>query len=253
MRFLPKNENGINTCRLNRAIPLLLILVLLACSLTTYAWFYYGRRVAAIAEISNPTAIFINAGHAEDIRYLDLGDIDVEGTDTCKDFVFCVRGNNVQYYRLQLAYTTNNQFEYTLYRALVTQTRDSVPANPVSLVVYDLHTTSETYYYYVASGTNPVVGHFLNQDTSVTGETVALPTGTYHNMTYPSPTPGATFDHHQQYAVPLYWQSNDSIHPTLDSNNDFCDYYILRISWTSANRNDKETDIVYIAAKNVAS
>ena len=34
---------------------------------------------------------------------------------------------------------------------------------------------------------------------------------------------------------------------------EFCDYFILRVSWQGARSNNKETDIIYITARNEAS
>ena len=52
----------------------------------------------------------------------------------------------------------------------------------------------------------------------------------------------------QKNAEPLYWQNTNPIeHQAAELN--FVDYYILEVSWNSADvSNDKETDIVYITA-----
>ena len=236
-------------------IAALLAFVMLAVSMTAYAWFYYGRKVAGISEISNPTAIFINAGNQEDIRYLDLGGIDVEsGVDPDthighKDFVFCVRGNNVQAYKLQLAYTTNNQFEFELYAA--TETSSEPSGDTLALVYYDTHSGNDpTLYYYAPAGATPIAGTLLNEDTAVTDETIAKNSDYYHNKTYTPDGANAAYTNRHKFAIPLYWQASSSAYPTLDAHFDFCDYYILRVKWTSNTKNDKETDIVYISAKN---
>ena len=229
---------------------------LLAVSMAVYAWFYNGRRIATVAEISNPTAIFINAGNQEDIRYLDLGGIDVENgldPDTGtghKDFVFCVRGNNVNAYRLQLAYTTNNQFEFEIYAASESA---ALPAgSSVSIVRYDTHSGSDpVLYYYAPAGATPIAGVIRNLDDSAADEILAKNNDYYHNKTYTPDGGNAPYTNRQKNAIPLYWQATDAAMPTLDQTTfDFCDYYILRVKWTSATKNDKETDIVYLSAKN---
>ena len=237
---------------LRPGVMLLISFVVFVFSLSAYAWFYFAREIAALAEISDPTAIFINAGNQEDIRYLDLGGIDVENDDTYKDFVFCIRGNRVTGYKIQLAYTTNNQFDYEIYPASSASAPGDVPASPAGLVVYDVHDGSGTKYYYAPAGTAPLSGGFLNYDGS-SGEKLAKNSDSYHNDTYTPAGGGSAYLNRHKYAIPLYWQTSGAIAPEADAHYDFCDYYILRVKWTNDNRNDKETDIVYIAAKNVST
>ena len=239
---------------LARAFTLLIIsFVLMAASLGTYAWFTYRKRAAGIAEISDPTAIFIKAGSGEDIRYLNLGGIDVETADDYKDFVFCVKGNHVSRYKIQLAYTTNNQFDYEIYKATEVSSSGAVPSDPESVVVYDLHDGSDSVrYYYAASGAAPIAGNFLNLDTGASEKT-ALTGDEYHDRTYTPTGADSVYLHRHIYAIPLYWQSRNAVSPVMDENMDFCDYYILRVKWDGSSKNDKETDIVYISAKNVSA
>ncbi|MBO4692772.1 MAG: hypothetical protein J5659_00045 [Clostridia bacterium] len=232
---------------------LVLAFVLLTLSLVAIAWFSYVRRMGAVAEITDPTAIFINAGNAEDVRYLDLGGIDVEGENSYKDFVFCIRGNHVSNYKIQLSYTTNNQFDYEIYTATMVTSPGAVPANPESLVVYDTHDgSSGTQYYYAASGATPLPGSFLNKDTGAS-EKLAKNNDSYYEDTYTPGGTNSTYDNRHKYAIPLYWHTSSSISPVMDANSDFCDYFILRVIWDSNSRNNKETDIVYIAAKNISA
>ena len=237
-----------NARRLPKAVfAVMLAFALLAASMAVVAWFYYGRRTAAISEISNPTAIFINAGNQEDIRYLDLGGIDAE-TGTFKDFVFCVRGNNVQAYRLQLAYTTNNQFEFEIYAA--TESASAPSGTPAGVVVYDTHgETPSTLWYYAPAGASPIAGPLKNGQT-VGDEVLALTNDYYYSETYTPEGANSPYSNHHKHAVPIYWQATDAVRPTADEHFDFCDYYILRVKWTENTKNDKETDIVYISAKN---
>ena len=242
---------------LRAALPAAVVLLVLALSLSSVAWFYLGRRAAAVVELSDPTAIFINAGDQEDIRYLDLGGIDLESGASSRDYVFCVRGNNVDYYKLQLAYTTNNQFSFELYTASVAASAGAVPANPESLVIYNTHddngVVDGTAYYYAPGGATPLAGDFLNKKTDP--EILAKNNDVYHDETYASFADGSTpYANRNQYAIPLYWQTNTSVRTSMDAEFNFCDYYILRVIWNSADaKNNKETDILYIAAKNVSS
>lgn len=247
-----KVNNGRGTPK--TVVAALLAFVLLCASMAAYAWFYVGRRTAAITEISNPTAIFINTGNEEDIRYLDLGGIDAEA-GTYKDFVFCVRGNNVGSYKLQLAYTTNNQFEFEVYAA--TESASAPAGASTGVVIYDTHDdVSSTLYYSAPAGASPIPGELVNDTVVGAGdeaETLALTGGDrYYAETYTPSGSNSPYANHHKHAVPLYWQATAAIQPTLDEHFDFCDYYILRVKWTANTKNDKETDIVYISAKNIS-
>ena len=250
-----------------RTLELLLMVALILLGTTSvFGWFVYDRHVDAIAKTSNPTAIFIGAGNEEDIMYMDLSDIDVnsvnsydenEVTHYYKDFVFCIRGINVPTYRLQLAYTTNNQVNYTIYPA-----KEGNEVNVKGYLVYTPHTTgSSSVRYYIESSASPVGGTYLNKNTStITGKN----NDSYYTDTYDDYS--NTYVH--TYAVPIYWQSYNILFSEQDDgkdhsrenfyisdnnhNGEFCDYYFLRVSWTGEKTNDKETDIIYITAKNIA-
>ena len=83
----------------------------------SYAWFYMRREMSTVAWITAPIVLDIRAGNNQDIKYLDMGNIEVGETDGYKDYVFCVYGKPVDNYSLQLAYTTNIAFHYDVYRA----------------------------------------------------------------------------------------------------------------------------------------
>ena len=236
-------------------------LTLILAATAVFAWFYLGRRAAAMARISNPVTIYINAGHAEDIRYLNLGGIDVErggivdGDNKYQDFVFCVRGENVSQYKLQLAYTTNNQFGYEVYRA-TTDTQVS----PKGFVVYTTHDDNpRDITYYIPNGATAISGATKNAKT-VDGETLGKKNGdyssgvNYHDKTYEGygnadeNDNDVTNDKVNKYAEPIYWQSTDSIIGNAGVGNEFEHYFILRVIWKNTAKNTKETDIIYISA-----
>ena len=240
-------RKGIRIIHRARAIAIAAVVVL-SFVFTAFSWFFYGRAAAAVSGVSDPTAIFINAGNQEDIRYMYMSGIDVENGDSYKDFVFCVRGNNVISYRLQLAYTTNNQFEYELYPAQLAP--GAVPNDAVGFSYYYTHPTSGNQVeqiYYAPDGTLPLAGHFLNRDTPDPYEILAYQSDSYYSRTYDD------YPEYHKYAVPLYWQTDGLIYTTPDANNDFCDYYLLRVLWGPDARNDKETDIIYISARNTST
>ena len=236
-----------------RLATILSLLALLISGVTVWAWLYEGRNVAGIGEISNPTAIHIKAGYDEDVRYLDLSGIDVDVSDH-KDFVFCVKGDNVTHYRLQLAFTTNNQFEFEIYPANgPVASGGVVPGDALTTVDYHIHPSFEVQHYYVSSGTLPLAGKYLNKKSdflAYTGSEVAAgSSANLHDRTYKTGD-ATTYDNVNIYAEPLYWQTTSPVlHSSYSST--FADYYILRVKWGEGAKNNKETDIIYITAKNV--
>ena len=239
--------------RFKATVAIIAALAVFAAGIAVYAWFYNSRHVSAATEIADPTAFFINAGNQEDVRYLDLGGIDVETEQKYKDFVVCVRGQFVNTYKLQLAYTTNNQFEFELYDATMTANEAAVPGDAKCLSVYDTHDGSGvTQYYYAPAGATAYAGTILNLDTSAS-EILAKTNDTYYTKTYKPSGAAVTYDNRHKYAVPLYWQTNSTISTVLDMNSEFSMYFILRVKWDPSLKNEKETDIVYISAKNITS
>ena len=244
-------KSNIKSAFLRNGILALVILVILGAAVSVRAWFYSDRNVVTISEISNPTIISINAGNAEDVRYIDLGRIDVSASDEqgqyYKDFVFCVTGINITWYKLQLAYTTNNQFRYEIYKAGLW---DGNGDRPAASVLYTVNVGDGTVVpgsaqYYYKTEAAPIAGEIKNLDTSVTDEILALTGDEYYDKTYGNESGNYNIRH--KNAVPLYWQSNE----TLEGNtSNFCNYYILRVIWTAESKNDKETDIIYISARN---
>lgn len=123
-----------------RLAILLAAIIAAVSSMHAGAWFYFGRKAAAPADIDNPLAIYIKAGNKEDIKYIDLSNID-KTQGTTYDVVFSVCGTNVEFYKLQLAFTTNNQFEYEIYPAKKLGQNETVPSGSIS-VEYTNHAAS---------------------------------------------------------------------------------------------------------------
>lgn len=100
----------------------------LAIGIIVYAWFNHEREIAKMQKVKAPEQLYINAAHAEDAVFFKLSGIEyntywktVEGAndEICyyKDYVFSVSGEYVDSFTLQLAHTTNNEFEYKIYEA----------------------------------------------------------------------------------------------------------------------------------------
>ena len=219
--------------------------VLIAAAMPVFAWFYVQRDLAAYAPVASPEALYIGAGHCEqdngtgritsfeDIRYLyfDAMDIkdDAEGDGKHWDAVFCVYGKMVSGYRIQLAFTTNNQFTYELYNATESQVESE------DAVEYTTHGDVPGTYYYSIDG-DAIGGRFLNK--AVDAEILA--DDTKHDDTY-------GYGHVHKYAEPIYWQTVSI--QNGNSRGSFVNYYILRIRSAGNIELNRETDIIGIAAK----
>lgn len=233
-------------------ITVVVLAAMLIAATPVLAWFAIRKNLGAYAPVSSPESLYIGAGHRdienemfEDIRYLYFDGIDATKHIEHWDHVFCVYGKAISHFKIQLAYTTNNQFSYEIYPA-VESSEESENA-----VRYVTHTaTPETFYYTIATEevngeqvqVQPLGGSFLNE-TIVNGESLGIfdsENTDYHN-TY------GNYENVNKYAVPLYWQTTG--YQTGDANTDFVNYYILRVNMNGKSVNDRETDIICIAAK----
>ena len=242
------NENKEKSTAFKKVISIIafVLAMIFIVSIPVAAWLMTQLKLASYAPISAPQSLYIGAGHIhfadsndptdtdeyEEIRYLHLNGIDVEkdGIDHY-DYVFCIYGKAIQYYKIQLAFTTNNQFSYRIFNA----TESSVYSE--GAVAYTTHDDTPTTYYYSINGA-AISGSFLNDSNS---DGIADSSGTYHTATYDS------YSNINQYGEPLYWKTSAGQEGNLYGS--FVNYYILRVSLNSKSTNDRETDIICIAAK----
>lgn len=277
--------NGLQKKRKVQLIISLVLTLLLLIEIPVFAWFSSKKKMAVLGNVNAPYTLYLSSGNQEDLVYLDMSSIDV-GTPglrehgTHKDFVFSVQGSwDISQYYLQLAHTTNIPFEYTVYRVKDNgvDENDVADRDIYTAVGYDalsdtLKATSVSYtthvdsggidkgttiYYiyrpevtYSATGSNQY-GKVMDKSNYVNPQNGTLGTrsdsNTYYKQTYGT---GIT-DKVQKNAVPLYMQSGTlAKNPGAENGKDFCDYYVLRVEWSSeaaaALKNDKETDMVYI-------
>ncbi|MBO4216905.1 MAG: hypothetical protein J5940_03065 [Clostridia bacterium] len=204
----------------------LLISVILGS--TVYSWYFYQRQVAASAEIDSPMSIYINAAHKEDIIYLDMAGINMEEGDH-KDFVFAVQGEYIRAFKLQLAYTTNNQLTFEIYEA-------SESSGAGGLVEFEA--PSGGTYSYNMIGASPLSLVYKNAQAGN-----LLANDTLHAQTYGS------YDNVETHAEPIYCQTASSVSVRNRDGVRFHNFFILRVIWPEGKTNDKETDLLYISAK----
>ena len=224
----------------NAAKLALFVAILFVFPFSTYAWFgMLGKEVASYIPVASPQALYIGAGHVEidgsgaiesyeDIRYLYISGVDVKEEDSYRDYLFCIYGKSISKFKLQIGYTTNNQFTYEVHEAT---------ENDSSGIEYTTHGSPAETYYYTVNAT-AISGSFVNQKTEVTEE-IADPAK--RSSTY------GEFGNVNKYADPVYWQS-DNINTGVKRGG-FVKYFVLRVYMNGKTVNDKETDIIVITAK----
>ena len=247
----------------------------------TLAWFSYQRKMGDMQYVDSPTKLYITAAHGEEIKYFDIADIQVTKSDeTSKYYVFAVSGSNAASYNLQLAFTTNNQFEYYLYPATEhVGVPDSETETPHPTYISHTDEGTGTNYYYTInksilvnpSGTAPHAAadyRIVNGTQISRRDTTLTVTSEYLNKTNPIP-PGAVIDanttkHNDTYstysvvqdcAEPIYWQIRNIKSDMDPTTRELLDYYILEVSWANIKAitpsgefiDNGETDIIYIS------
>ena len=207
----------------------------------SYGWFYVQREMTTTAWIKAPIVLDIRAGNNKDIKYLDMGNIEVgEGKAGSKDYVFCVYGKPVDNYSLQLAYTTNIAFHYDVYRA------DLVENGPGD-VVFESPENKATF----NKVGNPVISGLSMNEIKENNESPTKYQS--HNLSYDDEKKENIVDKSkvQVNNEPLYFLAEENgvnvMRPRNIIDNEFIDYYIIHVSWKAGEvHEDKETDIVYL-------
>lgn len=220
----------------------------------SYAWFSEQRNMDTLTWIKTPIVLKIGSGNNHDIKYLDMGDIDVESNEKgYKDYVICVYGSPIDNYSLQLAYTTNIAFHYDVYRA------DKVDKDSGTII----NSYNDEYEYYKirskdGKDSDPVISGLSMKEIKTRGEFPEKYQS--HKLSYGDEDSGKVVESSkvQDFNEPLYFLASEDgvsvmkpINYETDASgkNYFLDYYIIRVSWKKGTvRNDKETDIVYITA-----
>ena len=226
-----------------------LLLALAALIGVTLSWFYYRRELDSLTWIKTPIRLDIGSGNNHDIAYLDLGSIDADTTDRTIERVFCVYGEPVDIYSLQLAYTTNIAFYYDIYRA----SYKSSTGNVVFTYTDEKGEHTENFSYDMNS--TPVIAakplSKLDKTEITAHQSHTLSYGDEKGLNPVNPNKV------QSNAEPLYWLASEDglnvMKPKNVQKNEttgsayFCDYYVLKIHWEEGTViNDKETDMVYL-------
>jgi len=252
-----------------------ILLVVASLAVVSYAWFNNSRQLVELQAIHAPDLLFLTSANAEDVDYFDLSSVSVVDDQnhpitTPKLYPFGVAGKYVSSFTLQLAHTTNNPFIYTIYNADAYATKSealsAASGDESKVIEYDLHgawdvlaqndvilngdprpfpVSNETIYLVQGSQLN---GSYLN-DQTVDGRKIA--TNKYHDESY------GAYNNRTVYEEALYWQCSGipSVAPGSQYvGRPFMKTFILKVTWKLADvtsgkiANDKETDIVYVAA-----
>ena len=276
MKKIQLKWKGLSRSKKIQASAAAVVTLVLVIGLPVFAWFTSERKTATVIKINAPTTIKIGAGNEEPVEMIDLSNINVEDyldeeSKTLKTegtYVFCVTGKYLSKYDLQIARTTNIDFDYELYRvdsakyeAVITHGITSKPAaeNGYEIAEYKSELDGNTYYYpYQTSdstddktqGNVTVQGGFLNDKTDENNHTIGNGekkidgSTTFHAHNYSS------YDKVNKYAEPLYWQVKGLPVTGQVGDAGFVDYYVLKIKWEDKNlTNNKETDMLYITAR----
>ena len=249
-----------------------LILALLTAALSamclvsvTYAWFFRQRQLETLTWIKTPVVLDIGSGNHHDIKYLDMGSIDAENTtDNERLYVFCVYGQPVDTYSLQLAYTTNIPFYYDVYRAkLLPDTTAQAGDDSKNETVEFTYTyidekegvKTETERFQYNTKSTPVISakplYAMGSDEISAHQS--------HNLSYGDDKGEKAVEPQkvQSNAEPLYWLAQENGLSMLNPENIyasngisyFCDYFVIKVHWKdNTAKNNKETDMVYLTA-----
>jgi hypothetical protein len=251
---MKKNDSKRNDSNRKKLIisVVVLIMAIIAVIFATYTWFLNQRKLTTATWIKTPIVLSIGSGKNHDIKYMDMGDIDVED-GTSKDYVICVYGTPVDNYSLQLAYTTNIAFHYDVYRASeATRTSDGA----VESTYVDASGNTQTEYFTIADTTPVISGKNLNEIKKDASDSASAHQS--HSLSYGDDEGenAISTEKVQSNAEPLYWLAEENgtnvLKPkntgtTADGTDYFLDYFIIRVSWDADEvSNDKETDIVYL-------
>ena len=198
----------------------LVLAMVLAVVVGSLAWLRHIRSMQTVTLI-RVSDRYLLGSDGTDNTAVNLGSIDVSSPGS-RTYVFGVKSGSD--YRLQLAYTTNIPFTYTIHRAI----RSTVPKD--TYTVEHREGGNDTFYYEKEA----LVGGFRNKT-----NTDRIANKTMHETSFDGSTTAVPA---QIYAEPVYWQAN----VTMDNTIDYIDYFVLKVSWNQSLPNDKETDLIYL-------
>ena len=243
----------------------LVIAVLCTLAIPVYAWFAHQNRIEALSKVKEPPSINIASGGEDPALYITLENIDVNTVDHEKFVVFSVEPGKYSAYDIQLAHTTNIPFTYELYRV-----KQDDEHGTIEYIDHTINVEEEMKLLYSimtgAAGTTTGGMVPLTPINQVDGTNRILGSESklerYGRMNYDS-----NYDDVNQYVKPIYSVARQI--PQLSYGDDDSgerDYFAIKITWqvdSNINEsssdywnyafNNKETDLIYISAKQSTS
>ena len=249
-----KRNKSANEKKKKKSIRMLFLAVLgliaVSAASVAYAWFFYKRQIETFTWIKTPIRLEIGSGNNHSIVYLDMGSIDADNETCSADYVFCVYGEPVDLYSLQLAYTTNIAFSYDIYRA---EYKSNGGGNVAFTYNDGTGEKTESFQYDDAKSQAVISAKPLNELNDEQRKKHQS-----HNLSYGDEEGKAPADnvYVQSNAEPLYWLANENnlnvlkpknIKTNSSGNQYFLDYFVIHVSWKKGTViNNKETDMVYL-------
>ncbi len=258
---LKKIIDKVNKLSLSVKIQLV-IAIICTMAIPVYAWFAYQDRIEALSKVKEPPSINLASGGEDPALYITLENIDVNTTNHEKYVVFSVEPGKYSAYDIQLTHTTNIPFTYELYRVrqdnengTIEYTNHSIDVNGEETELkYSIMTTAAG----TTNGKVTLTDINQNDDTPnrILGDENELEK--YNRRNYNTGT-----DKVNLYVEPIYSVAR-RIHQLSagDDGSSDRDYYAIKITWQVNPNigvddayywdyafNNKETDIIYISAK----
>lgn len=240
----------------------LVIAIICTMAIPVYAWFVYQDRIEALSKVKEPPSINLASGGEDPALYITLENIDVNTTNHEKYVVFSVEPGKYSAYDIQLTHTTNIPFTYELYRVRQDNENGTIEYTDHSIDVNGGKTELKYSIMTTAAGTTngKITLKDINQNDDspnrILGDENELET--YSRRNYNTGT-----DEVNQYVEPIYSVARRI--PQLSVGDDGSsdrDYYAIKITWQVNPNigvddadywnyafNNKETDIIYISAK----
>lgn len=235
----------------------LLIAIMCTMAIPVYAWFTFQDRIEALTKVKEPPSINLASGGDDPALYINLENIDVSVSNE-KYIVFSVEPGKYASYDIQLSHTTNIPFTYELFRVSEDENgtieyTDHTRNNGIKTKLkYSIMTTV------AGTAEGKLTMNDINPDDNSSGGRILGSEELLTRKNY------SNTDNVNQYVKPLYSVSRSisKLNENEDGSSDR-DYFAIRLTWkTKADANEseywnfafnnKETDIIYISAKQSA-
>lgn len=221
------------------------ILIMIALVIAVgYAWFAYKHKLASLTKVNSPGDVSIAGVHGGEMNGINLSyeskDVSNSKIVTVQN-VICIRSNSDEV-RLEVAHTQNVEgLILKLYPA--TESEGTTSSEENTSTICKKYKDKNYYYSYY-----PNKGYSTDGNSGL--ELLIKNEGKGQTYTY-----GDNETRVQSQAVPIYWESKEYVPLEETKNNmnnsnltnyNYYKYFIVEASWWET---DKETDIVYVMAK----